>query len=321
MKLLFIFTGGTIGSTACGETISVDAAKPYLLCEKYAERYPVDFTYDTLEPFTELSENLSGEHIALLMKTVIEHVSDGYDGIIVTHGTDTLAYSAAALGYALGNDSIPVCLVSANYPIEDARSNGLANLHAAITLIRTKTAKGVFVLYRNDMGDETVCHRATRLSTSLALSDNVFSVLECPFGRVTTAGFVKNPDYTELPDGMGAPVSLSLPARCTDVLRVFPYPGILYPAIPDGIRAILLDTYHSGTVDGKSPEAHAFLSEAMTRGIPVFVTDGAAYDSTRIFDEYGVKRLPLSPIAAYMKLWLYGATDALARSRGGDLFK
>ena len=321
MKLLFIFTGGTIGSTACGETISVDAAKPYLLCEKYAERYPVDFTYDTLEPFTELSENLTGEHISLLMQTVKAHLSDGYDGIIVTHGTDTLSYSAAALGYALGNDTVPVCLVSANYPIEDPRSNGLANLHAAITLIRTRTAKGVFVLYRNDMDDETVCHRATRLSTSLALSDNVFSVLECPYGTLTEDGFVKNPEYTETPDEIDAPASLSLPARCAEILRIFPYPGMIYPAIPDGIRAILLDTYHSGTVDGKSPEAHAFLSEAMTRAIPVYVTDGAAYDSTRIFDEYGVKRLPLSPIAAYTKLWLYGTGDELTRSRGGDLFR
>jgi hypothetical protein len=99
---------------------------------------------------------------------------------------------------------------------------------------------------------------------------------------------------------------------------------MLYPQIPDTTRAILLDTYHSGTVDGKSPEAHAFLSEAKRRDIPVFVTDGTAYDSTRIFDRYGVKRLPLSPIAAYMKLCLAlsdgrDPATTLSLPLGGDL--
>jgi len=319
MKLLFLFTGGTIGSTR-GETVAPDEKKPRLLLEKYGARYTIDFTYDTAAPFTELSENFTGEHISALVAAVTERLSAGYDGIIVTHGTDTLAYTAAALGYALGNGTLPVCLVSANYPIEEDRSNALANLRAAIHLIRAGTHKGVFVPYDNGDG-KTPVHRATRLSTSLALSDKVFSVNDCVYGYATADGFFKDPDYTEAPDGVDAPPNLALPARCADILRVFPYPGMIYPKIPDTTRAILLDTYHSGTVDGKSPEAHAFLAEAKRRAVPVYVTDGTAYDSTRIFDEYGVKRLPLSPIAAYMKLWLYGDSRAMPASRGGDLFK
>ena len=319
MKLLFIFTGGTIGSTQSGATISVDAKKPYLLCEKYAERYPVDFTYDTLEPFSELSENLSGEHISALLDAVAAH-ANAYDGVVVTHGTDTLGYSAAALGYALGHDSVPVCLVSSDFPIENEHSNGIANLHAAISLIKTG-ARGVFIPYRNDEGDPVTIHRATRLSTSLALVDDVFSVLKCAYGRVDAEGvFHKNPDYTEKADALPAPATLSLSERSTQILRVFPYPGMVFPAITEEVTAILLDTYHSGTVDGKGKAAHAFLKEAKDKGIPVFVTGNAAYDSTLIFDEYGVVRLPLSPLAAYMKLWLYGASTDLSLSRGGDIF-
>ncbi len=318
MKLLFLFTGGTIGSTG-GDFVAPDGEKPRLLLEKYGARYPIDFAYDTAAPFTELSENFTGEHISALIAAVTERLSQGYDGVVVTHGTDTLAYTAAALGYALGNGTVPVCLVCANHPIEDSRSNALSNLHAAITLIRAGTHKGVFIPYDNGDG-KTPVHRAARLSTSLALSDKVFSVNDCVYGYATADGFFKNPDYAEAPDGVDAP-PLTLSARCPHVLRVFPYPGMIYPAIPDGVRAILLDTYHSGTVDGKSPEAHAFLAEAKRRAVPVYVTDGTAYESTRIFDKYGVKRLPLSPIAAYMKLWLYGTTDALFYSRGGDLFR
>ena len=321
MKLLFIFTGGTIGSTACGETISVDSQKPYLLCEKYAENYPVDFTYDTLEPFSELSENFSGDHIACILSTVLENAQRDYDGIIVTHGTDTLAYTAAALGYALGNDSLPVCLVSSNYPIEDARSNGLANLFGAISLIRTKTARGVFVLYRNNEGEQIVCHRATRLSTSIALADDVFSVYEMPYGTVDEAGtFRKNPAFSEKTDALAAPLSPTLGTQSHAILRVFPYPGMVYPEITEAPRAILLDTYHSGTVDAVSAAAHDFFRTAREKGIPVFVTGDTVYDSRRIFDEYGIIRLPIAPIAAYMKLWLYGTGADLTASRGGDVF-
>ena len=177
MKLLFIFSGGTIGSTMQGGTISVDAEKPYLLCRQYEAQYPVDFTYDTLSPFSELSENFSGTHISTLLETVTAHLNDGYDGIIVTHGTDTLNYSAAALGYALGNRTLPVCLVSANYPIENPQSNALANLHAAICLIRSRTAHGVFVPYRNGDAPTVQIHRATRLSASLSLDGrNIFVI-------------------------------------------------------------------------------------------------------------------------------------------------
>ena len=319
MKLLFIFTGGTIGATQSGDTISVDAKKPYLLCERYEKAHPVDFTYDTLAPFSELSENFSGEHIAALLRSVTEN-KNGYDGIVVTHGTDTLSYSAAALGYTLGNSSIPVCLVSSNFPIEDARSNGIANLYAAISLIKAGE-KGVLVPYRNDPDADVTVHRGTRLSTSLALADDVFSVLECPYGTVGADGvFKKNPSYTENEDALPAPESLSLPERSEGLLRVFPYPGMTYPTITEKTEAILLDTYHSGTVDGISPTAHAFLQEAKNKGIPVFVTGNAAYDSAHIFTEYGVTRLPISPIAAYIKLWLYGEKAELSLSRGGDIF-
>ncbi len=320
MKLLFIFTGGTIGSTQSGDTISVDAEKPYLLCEKYAEQHPVDFTYDTLEPFSELSENFSGAHISALLDAVTKH-AQGYDGIVVTHGTDTLGYSAAALGYALGNASLPVCLVSANFPIENEHSNGIANLYGAISLIKSGDARGVFVPYQNNEGECVYIHRATRLSTTLSLVDDVFSVLECPYGYVNAAGvFTKNPDFTEKEDALPPPPSLTLSEKSEGLLRVFPYPGMPYPEIPNGTRAILLDTYHSGTVDGKSAAAHAFLGAAKEKGIPVYVTGNAAYDSTHIFDEHGVTRLSLSPVAAYIKLWLYGSGCDLSLSRGGDIF-
>ena len=323
MKLLFVFTGGTIGTAASESTLSLDKEKPYALLKEYAVRYPVDFTYDTRSPFYELSENLTGEHISAILQTVSLQI-EGYDGVIVTHGTDTLGYTAAALGYALGSDCAPICLVSAAYPIEDARSNAVANLHAAVTLIRTRAHRGVFVPYRDEGKDIVFIHRATRLDATLPFSGALCSTGNVPYGSVRAGIFTKNPAYAEAPDALDAP-PLALTAQAP-VLRVGAYPGMHYPAIPDGVRAILLDAYHSGTVNTKSEAAHAFLREARERRIPVFLTGatgGAMYESTHALGAYGVIPLVrISPIAAYMKLWLFADADGalMHASRGGDLF-
>lgn len=325
MKLLFVFTGGTIGSTLSQSTVAPDESKPYALLQAYTARYPLDFTYDTASPLYELSENFTGEHISRILQTV--GMQNGkYDGVIVTHGTDTLPYTAAALGYALGGDCPPVCLVSANYPIEDARSNALANLHAAVTLIKSQTARGVFVPYQNRADGHTVIHRAARLFPTPTFSDALFSV-GAPYATVEKDGSLcKNPLYTEAPDALPAPDLDTLPARAP-VLRVFPYPGMCYPEIPDGTRSILLDTYHSGTVNTQSADTHAFLREAAARRLPIFITGAtgeAAYESTAPLSAYGVTPLVrIAPIAAFMKLWLYGARAdkaLLHTPRGGDLF-
>ena len=132
MKILFLFTGGTIGSTASGDTITTDSKKPYLLLETYKAAYGISFEYDTKEPYTALSENNTGKTLRHLCESVKSHLDGGYDGIVITHGTDTLQYSAAALSYAFADIKIPVCLVSSNLPIEKKGANGIPNLRAAI---------------------------------------------------------------------------------------------------------------------------------------------------------------------------------------------
>ena len=176
MRILFVFTGGTIGSTLSGDIISTDEGKSYRIIEAYRERFGIDFEYDMLEPYTALSENNTGDTVRCLCECVRAHIRDGCDGIIVTHGTDTLQYSSAALGYCLGLDSVPVCIVSSNRPIEHARANALDNLHAAVLFIRESRGRGCFTVYRNDTSDKVLVHRATRLLFGVSFSDEVASV-------------------------------------------------------------------------------------------------------------------------------------------------
>jgi len=346
MKLLFVFTGGTIGSKCSELMIRPDRSMPGALIEAYGKRYGIDFTYDTAEPLTILSENATGKTVAAIVKAVKDGLAVGvYDGIIVTHGTDTLQYTAAALGYALGNSCPPVCLVSANRPAEDPQSNGPDNMNAAVEWIRGGFGQGVVVCYHNPGDRGIMVHRATRMLASRAYSDCFFSTKELPMGWMSgqnadppKAGrrpgrsrmpvFAENVRYSEREDEIAPLAADHLRETCDSVLRILPYPGMVYPGIPEGVTDILHESFHSGTIRTQGDETTAFFAKMRERGIRVWLTGASAgpvYESTEKYGEYGIRLLPeMSPVAAYMKLWMLNANgrDTAAeaeKSLGGDI--
>lgn len=323
MKILVIFTGGTIGSAVSEGYISPDSKCPYKLIESYkcqeiSQKWDVDF--ETYTPYTLLSEDLTGEYLARLGTCVKENLHKEYDGIIVAHGTDTLQYSAAMVGYVTGNSSIPVVFVSSNYVLEDKRANGLCNFICAVEFIKEKRGEGTFISYRN-LDGITYMHRAFAVLPHLPYSDEVFSIGNQYYGKYMTQAwqkeenqisqdklwqFEKNAEY-HLKDTC-KPVE-KLPAKWkSGILRIFPYPGMEYPRIEPFVRAVLLDTYHSGTLCTAAPDMERFFEEAERRGIPVYITGANTetdYASFQKFESKNVHVLRnLSPVAAYVKLWL-----------------
>ena len=328
MKLLFVFTGGTIGSTRHGDVISTDKSKSYKIIEEYEKRYGIDFEYDTEEPYTELSENNTGEQIRKLCACVKSNINKDYDGIIITHGTDTLQYTAAALGYALGLDSIPVCLVSSNRPIEDERANGLENLRGAVRFIEDRCGRGAFVIYRNDRSDTIRAHRGTRLLGAKAYSDDVSSAGSVVYGHFLWDVFVKAMEYAE-PDDEMSPIDMTSLTDMSETIQIItPYPGMIYPEISEGVRYIILNTYHSGTINTKSQATRDFCKKASERGITVFasgVSGGADYESATLYESLGI--IPaknISPVALYIKCWALACAsmsvcDNIFRPLSGDI--
>ncbi len=309
MKILFIFTGGTIGSTQNKELISADPKKSYKIIKAYQEKFGIDFEYDTIEPYIELSENNTGKHVRELIKATCQNLNKGYDGIIVTHGTDTIQYSSAAIGYAIGLDTIPVCIVSSNFPIEHEQSNGLDNLHGAIKLIEQKLFRGALVVYRNDVGGEVEIHRATRLLSSLPFSDDIESAFDISLGKFDTSfSFIKNETYREESDAIAPLAAKNLDEESEGILRISPYTGMTYPKITSDIKYVIIDTYHSGTINTKSQDAIDFFKLAKEMNVTIFVagvTEGPTYDSTKSYSDYDFVLIKnVSPIAAYVKLWL-----------------
>lgn len=326
MKLLFVFTGGTIGSTASGGYICADEVKPYLIIERYRQTFGIDFEYDVIQPYTELSENNTGETIKALIGSVKPCLDKGYSGIIITHGTDTLQYTAAALSYTL-DVSVPVCVVSSNYTIEDKRANGLINLAAAVEFIKWVGAAGVWVPYKNE-GELPKIHRGSRLIAGQAFTDCLYSVQNSYCYELEKSVFSRKTDFLECNNQTPFFVGDKLDSVSDRILRFEPYPGMVYPIIPSPVKYILMGSYHSGTVNTKSREALSFFRSAADRGVKVFLTgtlNGKGYESTKVFEELGVIPLnSISPVAAYVKLWLcstegMGAEKVMGKALAGDL--
>lgn len=102
------------------DMLFLTAIKNIKLIDMYEKSAKENRTYQTKEkiefdmesPYQELSENNTGKQIFTLASYLNEKTGKdcGYDGIIITHGTDTLQYTAAALGYMFGDADIPIVI-------------------------------------------------------------------------------------------------------------------------------------------------------------------------------------------------------------------
>lgn len=303
MKILTVFTGGTIACSSRDGVLSPDESNGFLLLDMYNKTYG-GAEFETAVPYSILSENLSAENLGMLYESISGYDLSRFDGVIVCHGTDTLQYTGAFLSLRFGLCETPIVLASANYPLADPRSNGFENFSAAVSFIGSGQGKGVFIAYKNGSDKYTAVHRAIRTLPHLPFSDELFSLKNQPYGYIADGAFVPNPDYSESQSEfpvLGAPTEKS-------VLFLRPYPGMVYPRLDDGFKAILLDSYHSGTIRTDGAEIEGFCGEAKRLGINVYLTgseEGFGYESKSRFSCLGIKPLPpMSPIAAYVRLWL-----------------
>ena len=300
MRLLTVFTGGTISCSEADGVLSPDSQNgSYLL--GLARQAGVRDDFETVQPFSVLSENMTAAHLRALRACIAERLGEGYDGVIVTHGTDTLAYTAAYLDFVFCAQETPVVLVSANYPLRDSRSNGLQNFVAAAGFLRTGE-KGVFVAYHNTGDRQTTIHRGREVLPQTPYEDSVFSLFMHPYGWMENGVWTRNPDHPQT-----AQDDLSACELNGRVLFLRPYVGMVYPALPD-VKAVLLEGWHSGTLPTATPELQAFCRAAREKGVGVYLTgsrDGFAYESKQLFEALGIRTMqPMPPSAAYVYLML-----------------
>lgn len=315
--LFLLQTGGTIGSAINDGCIDVDPEKGDVLIDTYQKMtaHKVDFTVS--RPFTILSENLVPDHWRRIIEVLKTIDFNDYEGIIITHGSDTLSYTAAALSYFFTKSPIPIILVCANHPLGHPDSNGLTNFSAAVDFILNAHTPGVFIVYENKDGRMKI-HLGTRTLEADWILDNFESFGERPYAikdrHCLSHGSAKLSPKTE--DLKNRELNTDwgpTPVFEKDILALKTYPGMNYNYIrfDDRVPAAVLHLlYHSASGNYAGPDgsslAHFIQSHPETDHYLISYKDisGDLYASCHALIEAG--GIPLENIcfeAAVTKLY------------------
>ncbi|MCQ2056475.1 MAG: Glu-tRNA(Gln) amidotransferase subunit GatD [archaeon] len=153
--LVLVSTGGTIASYVDYRT---GAVHPTLSASDMINSVPEINKIANVRArvlFSVLSENMNISHWQEIAKAVAEEINNGADGIIVSHGTDTMGYTAAALSFMLGNVPKPVVLVGSQRSSDRPSSDAPANLIACAQFCVKSGKSGVYVVMHDTLSDDS----------------------------------------------------------------------------------------------------------------------------------------------------------------------
>ena len=170
-KILMIATGGTIASkpTEAGLAPAVSSQELLSYVPEIAEICRVE----TVQPFNLDSTNIRADHWLEIVK-IVEENYNRFDGFVITHGTDTMAYTAAALSYLIQGNKKPVVLTGSQKSVYLRDTDARRNLIDAFEYCSDDNASGVHIVF-----DGTVI-LGTRAKKTRSHSYNAFSSIDYP---------------------------------------------------------------------------------------------------------------------------------------------
>lgn len=183
-KILLIATGGTIASKYTSEGLCPQISSEELLSYVPTAR---DFCeIDAVQPFNLDSTNINASQW-LALASLIQKKYEYYDGFVICHGTDTMAYTAAALSYLIQNNRKPVVITGAQKPIDLPITDARANLLDSLRFAAHDRAHGVNIVF----GGEVIA--GTRAKKERSKSFNAFSSINfrrSPLSRTPASSFI-----------------------------------------------------------------------------------------------------------------------------------
>ena len=318
MKILVVLTGGTIGSDVKNGVANVSDKAPKMLLDIFSKRD--DIIFESVSPFNLLSENSDCETLARISSFMLSLDFDNYDGVILTHGSDTLAYTSAMLGFVLSWVKIPVVITAADYVLSSPRSNGFDNFNSAIDFIldfanELHQNTGVFTIWKN-RGEPVRVYISTRLNEADGYLDKFSSWGGSAFGIMKNSHFIRTESEIN-------PISTK-PCKGTEffkfenltfdkeILILHSYVGLDFDAVSiKNKSAVLLKLYHSATAcDGKDKTSFSkFAQKCISDLTDVYICSSKnsdyRYQSSESISNIGIIPLNnISVISAYCKLVL-----------------
>ncbi len=247
-SILLIYTGGTIGMKADG----VDGVlRPFDFSQILSEvpelgKFACKIDYEVFSPLIDSSDVEPGMWQRLA--SIIFERYDEYDGFVILHGTDTMAYSASALSFMLENLSKPVIFTGSQLPVGAPRTDGKENLVSAVEIASAKSPEG------KAMVPEVAIYFGSKLlrgNRSTKVNSESFEAFDSPnMEPLAQAGInIRYNDKLLLPVP-DAPLRLhkELDTRVS-ILKIHPgiTPGVVRNILlGEDTRAVIIETYGAG---------------------------------------------------------------------------
>ncbi|HCA71127.1 MAG TPA: L-asparaginase 1 [Ruminococcaceae bacterium] len=249
-KILLLATGGTIASRK-----TKDGLTPQLTPKDLLSYVPLPAGFcqvDTIQLFNLDSTNIQPQHWLLIARTVQEHYQS-YDGFVICHGTDTMAYTAAALSYLIQEPDKPIVVTGSQKPIDmditDAKTNLKDSLHWAC-----EGDGGVCIVF----GGRVIA--GTRARKSRSKSYNAFSSINFPELAVIRDDTIVR--YIPAPPSHGPKFFRQLDTKVS-VLKLTPGLSVdTFTAVGNFCDGLIIESYGVGGVPDLYSDALAQISHA-----------------------------------------------------------
>lgn len=290
-KILLITTGGTIASSKSENGLVPTAKGKGLLYYVSALENLYDITICDLLRLD--SSNIQPEEWQIMAREIYKEKGN-YDAIVMTHGTDTMAYTASVLSYMLLGIEIPVVITGSQLPMDHPLTDAVSNLFCAFEMANSGIA-GVFIAFDRQilLGCRSVKVRASNFRAFESINASPVAVMDSHGLNINKEVLLKSQAECSLKDRVDNKVFLLKLTPGTD-------PNIL-PAMADlGCSGIVIEAFGSGGINFIRRDLVGMLDKMTAKDIPVVVCSQCLYDKSDLNAyEVGRKALEKGVISAY----------------------
>ena len=270
-RILIIYTGGTIGMI---EDLETKALKPFdfsHLMENVPKVKMLDYEIDNIQFNPPIdSSDMDVAHWQQIAKSIADNYND-YDGFVVLHGTDTMAYTASALSFMLRDLSKPVIITGSQLPIGEVRTDGEENLITALQIAAHRDDNGLPTVREVAILFENYLWRGNRSTKHSADNFNAFKSHNYP--PLAHIGLSIQYDHEALSKARTDAELIPYYNLDTNVMTIDLFPGLnrkvlLQQLSTPGLKGIVLRTYGAGN----APTSTWFIDairETIKRGVVV----------------------------------------------------
>ena len=316
-----VSSGGTVSSVIDYRT---GAVHPKFTASDLVKANPelLDYAnYNVKALYNILSENMKPEYWAKAAEEVANDISDGADGIVIAHGTDTMHYTSAALSFML-KTPVPVIITGAQRSSDRPSSDANINLIDSVIAAKSDIAE-VCVCMHGSLNDKyTYLHKGTKVrKMHTSRRDTFRSINAQPIAKIEDKKVNINPEYSYTKRGEN---ELELNTAFEEKVGLIKsFPGIseeyIEYHIDKGYKGLVIEGTGLGHVPNNLIDS---FKRAQDENIPVIMTSQCLYGRVNmnvystgreILDAGVISGLDMTPETTYVKLcWALGQSDDYA---------